>query len=501
VGYAARELEMLQGDGVDVRRELARQGLSIAPGRGTREQLAAFLQVCPVEARARCVERLGWHGAVYVTPDESIGEAGERVVFQNEHATEPTLSRSGTVEDWRQHVGLPAVGNSRLVFAISVAFAGPLMELAGDDSGGFHLRGSSSSGKTTALRIAASVWGPPKAFCREWRATSNGLEGLAALHNDSLLILDELSQIDPREAGEAAYLLANGRGKTRATRNGTARQSASWRLLFLSAGEESLSALMARAGKRSSAGQEVRLADIEADAGAGLGVFEATGKYETPAAFATGLRDAASRYYGAVGKNWLHLLVADRLKLADVIVNGVRQFVKENVSQNATGQVERVARRFGLVAVAGELAAYYGLTGWPQGASDASAAGCFAAWLESFGATGNREERALLAQVRNFFEQHGSSRFEDITAESQRVVNRAGFSRTNNGNREYLVLPEVFKREVCSGFDCKAATRILRTCGWLLPGSDKKATQKPRIPGIGTPRVYVFGPDVFKEEE
>ncbi|CEK09175.1 DUF927 domain-containing protein [Legionella hackeliae] len=39
------------------------------------------------------------------------------------------------------------------------------------------------------------------------------LEGLASLHNDGLLILDELSQMDPREAGEAAYLLANGQGK------------------------------------------------------------------------------------------------------------------------------------------------------------------------------------------------------------------------------------------------------------------------------------------------
>ena len=49
--------------------------------------------------------------------------------------------------------------------------------------------------------------------------------------------------------GEAAYLLANGQGKARASRTGAARQSARWRLLFLSAGEESLSALMTQAGR------------------------------------------------------------------------------------------------------------------------------------------------------------------------------------------------------------------------------------------------------------
>jgi len=141
-----------------------------------------------------------------------------------------------------------------MIFALSAAFAGPLLEPAGDDSGGFHLRARSSTGKSTLEKAAASAWGNPASYCRLWRSTTNGLEGLAALHNDGLLILDELSQIDPREAGEAAYLLANGRGKNRAARNGTARQAASWRLLFLSAGEESLSALMAKAGRRSTAG-------------------------------------------------------------------------------------------------------------------------------------------------------------------------------------------------------------------------------------------------------
>ena len=61
-------------------------------------------------------------------------------------------------------------------------------------------------------------------------------------------------------------LLANGQGKARASRNGTARQCAAWRLLFLAAGEESLSALMARAGLRPTAGQEIRLAEIDAGA-------------------------------------------------------------------------------------------------------------------------------------------------------------------------------------------------------------------------------------------
>ena len=387
-----------------------------------------------------------------------------------------------------------AAGNSRLVFALSVAFAGPLADVIGEDSGGFHFRGASSSGKSTALKAAASVWGSPDTYPRLWRATANGLEGLAALHNDCLLILDELSQMDPKEAGEASYLLANGLGKARASRTGTARQSARWRLLFLSAGEESLTALMARAGRKANAGQEIRLADIDADAGAGMGAFEVLHDQPTPAALALAVKDATLRNHGAVGVEWLRRIVADRSNLPDLIAAGIKHFVGENAPKDSAGQVFRVAKRFALVAVAGELATHYGLTGWEEGEATRAAEKCFAVWLESFGGTGNREERAMLSQVRAFFETHGASRFEDVSAASdQKVPNRAGFYRTDpNGNREYLVLLEAFKRDVCQGFDAKAVALALSREGWLAKGEAGRLTQKPRLPGLGTPRCYVL---------
>lgn len=498
----AMPMELLQGDGLDVRRELARLGLSISPGKVARDLLASYLQVWPVEARARCVERLGWQRSVYVTPTESIGQKDEIVVFQNAHALEPAFAVSGAAEDWRNSVAALAAGNSRLVFALSVAFAGPLANLVSEDSGGFHLRGGSSSGKSTALKVAASVWGNPSTYPRLWRATANGLEGLAALHNDGLLILDELSQMDPKQAGEAAYLLANGQGKVRASRSGAARQSAIWRLLFLSAGEESLTSLMARAGKTANAGQEIRLADIEADAGAGMGAFEVLHDQPSPAALALALKDAATRHHGAAGMAWLHYIVTDRPKLADFISDGIQQFVAENVPTDAAGQVLRVARRFALAAVAGELATHYGLTGWPEGEAIDAARKCFTAWLDAFGGTGNLEERSILAQVRAFLEAHGASRFEDVTINSdQRIPNRAGFFRTGKtGVREYLVLPETFRRDVCQGFDTKAVVAALLKNGYLIPAEDNRSTQKPRIPGQGSVRCYVLSAALLEGE-
>ena len=227
------------------------------------------------------------------------------------------------------------------------------------------------------MKIAASVWGKPDAYCRLWRSTTNGLEGLAALHNDGLLILDELSQMDPKDAGEAAYMLANGQGKNRASRHGTVKPSFRWSLFFLSAGEESLSSLMARAGQRTNAGQEIRLADIEADAGEGMGLFEHIHDQLSPATMALSLKDYASRYHGAVGLAWLRAVVENHRSLAEELPGYLQDFVEYSRIWSSSGQTARVARRFALVAAAGEIATEYGLTGWGERRSPQSSTNLF----------------------------------------------------------------------------------------------------------------------------
>src|SRR5690606_4640071 len=180
----------------------------------------------------------------------------------------------------------------------------------GSEGGGLHMRGPSSIGKSTSLLAAASVWGAPT-FVRQWRATANGLEGVAEQANDCLLILDELAQLDPREAGSVAYLLANGTGKSRASQSGEARAAKRWLTFFLSSGEISL-AEHARSdgrGRRSPAGQEVRILDIEADAGKGLGLFDTLHSHPNGDALARAIKDKAAQHYGIAGPEFVRRLV------------------------------------------------------------------------------------------------------------------------------------------------------------------------------------------------
>lgn len=132
---------------------------------------------CQPEQRITCVERTGWHGRAYVLPGGSIGPEAEGVILQTAGYAAGDFTERGTLAEWQQEVAALAVGNSRLCFALSLAFAAPLLTLVGMEGGGFRLKGESTDGKTTIMKAAASVYGNPDRYCRTWRATGNAIRG------------------------------------------------------------------------------------------------------------------------------------------------------------------------------------------------------------------------------------------------------------------------------------------------------------------------------------
>ncbi|RQS00230.1 DUF927 domain-containing protein [Burkholderia sp. Bp8991] len=487
----AMPMEMLRSDGADMRGELARLGLDIAPGNKARNKLTEYVTCARPMARGRCVTRTGWHGGAFVFPDRTIGEASERVIFQAESVMR-TYSQAGTLDDWKASVARLCVGNSRLLLAVSAAFASMMLEYAGQESGGLNFVGDSSCGKTTALRAACSVFGG-KEYMQRWRATANGLEGLASLHNDTLLVLDELAQVDAREAGEIAYMLANGSGKARAGRTGTARARQTWKLLFLSAGEIGLSQHLQSVGKKTKAGQEVRLVEIPADAGAGFGLFEELHGMAGGAELSTAINEAAVKDYGTAALAFLEALCRDRDEIGMWLKDEIRRFVDGNLPADSSGQAHRVCQRFALIGLAGEYATAAGISGWNEGDALGAAAACFAVWLDGRGGAGNQERDAILSHVKAFFEAHEESRFSDLSDTSDRpTINRAGFRRAGEHGTEYLVLPEVFKREICAGYEPKSVAKALADAEWIRPGANGRTQRAERLPGKGPTKVYVF---------
>src|SRR5829696_726691 len=242
-------------------------------------------------------------------------------------------------------------------------------------------------------------------------------------HCDALLCLDELAELGPRDAAEVAYMLANGSGKSRSARDGSARKPARWRVLFLSSGEISLADKVAEGGaRRLAAGQQVRILDLPADAGAGLGVFEELHEFPSAEPFARHLKAASLSCYGAAAREFLRHVVEDLDAVRLLVSARCREFFDHYVPAQADGQVQRAANRFALIAAAGEVAVDAGVLPWPTGVATDAAGRCFQDWLRARGGTESPEVRDGAEQVRAFLVAYGMSRFVPAWAESVGAV-------------------------------------------------------------------------------
>lgn len=481
---------------------LASQGLKFPPG-ATKKLKAALASLDP-EARVRIVETAGWvePGKTYMLGDRPIGaEHSEPVRLMGD--AQP-MRLAGTFEQWRASVALPSSGNTRLVLAISAAFVGPLLALTGSEGLGLHFRGASSSGKSTALAVAASVAG---VRLGTWRATSNGLEGIATASNDGLLILDELGEVSAREVGGVVYMLGNGQGKQRAGQTGDARKRRNWRVAVLSSGEVSIAQKAQEDGLKGKtrAGQEVRLIDIEADAGAGFGVFESISDGLTPSEFSDHLKEAAAKHSGHAMPRYIEALQADFGKGVLLLFTQIKT-VFAAVYPEINGQAARVRDKFALLACAGEFATLCDLTGWSQGEATRSAKACLEAWFNQ--RKGASHEASLAIEtVRGFIQSHGASRFHvpnDDEANS-RVINRAGWVREVKGEKCYCFASVPWNQEVLAGQDVKLACTHLTQKGLLITDAPEANGRKRFTYKLSTPdglqNVYAVRASILLDGE
>ena len=490
---------MFAGSGDEMRREAFRLGLRLSTAPWARPAFSDLLQQWQPKARALTTDRLGWADetcTAFVLGDGRVLGA-EGVVFQHENAplAAAEMKEAGTVESWRDTVAAKCIDNPLLILCVSLAFTGVLLEPLGLDGGGLHLRGSSSRGKSTAQRAAVSVWGGP-GFLHTWRATANGLEGVAAACNGTVLALDEMGEVSGREAGQAAYMLANGVGKHRADRTGRARAAIRWRTCILSSGEIGLADKLAEAGAKAQAGQAVRLLDIAADTRA-HGAFDELHGERDGAAFADAMKRATATSYGAAGPAFVQAFLDDRETCSVAVRDLIERFREAAFTRfpiGAEGQTERAVARVGAIAAAGELATDFGITGWPAGAALEAGLVALELWLEGRGGGGPAEARESLERTRAFIVAHGASRFEAIEDENRErlVISRAGW----RDDAHFLVAVDAW-REIHAGANPQRAARHVAAAGFLTTGDGKNLTTKAPRSVEGRPRVYAVKVEIL----
>jgi uncharacterized protein (DUF927 family) len=491
--------QMLAGRSDDMLKALYGMGLDIA--HGERQEVANYISACKPKQNIWTTEQVGWYRESFVLPKQVFG--AQNIVFRTDAGGRHEYGTSGTIDDWRKHIASMCVGNSLLMFCISIAFAGALLKFRLIDGAGVHLFGNSSSGKTSILKAAASVWGHFSAYIQPWKSTANGLEGHACLYNDGCLILDELSESDPREIDRSVYSLANGRGKLRAIETGAAGVTKKWCIITLSSGEKNLAEHLAEAKLTAKAGQLVRMNEIRVKGT--HGVFDSLHGCVNGKSFSNALRRSASQYYGTAGPEFLRCLI-------DHIQNGldISKYIENmdsNISTDSSlsGQEGRVLETFALIAAAGELASQFNVTGWAAGDAIAAAKYCFSLWQDSRDGAGDTEQYMIIQRVRDYIAKYGDIRFSNKDCEAQnesicRVTGmRSGYWRLKSGidkesnscnDREWL-FSSAGLREATFGCNIKTVIDVLKNEGLLILDKNGKNQQQVKIKGENN-KYYVI---------
>lgn len=256
--------------------------------------------------RAVCVGRAGWHQVNGVR----MFALGEPIVAEGQDLAEPIMiddrgdrrktfaalrPRGGSLE---QHIAaLRGAWEASPIAAavICASFAAPLLEVLDAPNFALHLPGDSSRGKTSMLKIAASVWGDPSndQWVASWNTTSVGAELRASSLSGLPLCFDEVGASDVQMTERLVYMLINGGGRARGQKDLQLRETPTWKTVVLSTGERQL------AGEDAATGAQVRVLQFHV---ANFGPLDA--------AKVDAIRDAACDNFGHAGREWILELLA-----------------------------------------------------------------------------------------------------------------------------------------------------------------------------------------------
>ncbi|WP_427108648.1 DUF927 domain-containing protein [Lysinibacillus xylanilyticus] len=214
-------------------------------------------------------------GVTVLPPD--IGERQLLEAFQT----------SGTSAEWIEQVFKPIKKHPKALLMVLASFTSILLQDLKMKPFIIDLSGVTSQGKTTVLRVCASVWGTEH-LVSEWSLTKVAAERKASFLNSFPIILDDTRKADEKQLQGFIYNFSGGRSKGRGSVSGSQREF-TWGNLMLSTGEDSLNSYTERAG-----GVAARILPIT-----GL-PFEGEG-YQ----FFDDLYNSIENYYGSIGLEFL----------------------------------------------------------------------------------------------------------------------------------------------------------------------------------------------------
>jgi hypothetical protein len=155
-------------------------------------------------------------------------------------------SRRGSLRQWLE--AMHAITDETLLIpqvAVLAALVPPLQRRLQLPNFILDLHGNTSTGKSTSLKLAASVYGrphDPDSLILQWMNTSVAIEQVAAMCSELPVFLDDAQHCPAELKRFVIYMIANGRGKGRGAKGGRGgiSETPTWNTVALSTSEEPL---------------------------------------------------------------------------------------------------------------------------------------------------------------------------------------------------------------------------------------------------------------------
>lgn len=266
--------------------------------------------------------------------------------------------RAGELSDWVDAVDSEVI-TPALRASLGVSLAGPLIGLLRTNPFILHIYGNSSCGKSTAGRVAASVWSAPdeqnNGLFHTWKNSLGGFELLAASADGACLVLDELGTFSgtDRQFADLVHMLTAKSGKVTMTQVRNERETNTWAITGVSTGEVSMKA---RIGDYLQGGQMVRMVDLDVE----------PGDVTIDAMHADRVRRKFMGAYGMAGDAWVDYLVdlgPQAIELADEWIAHWRNMLRAH--EDGTAEGGRILSHIHLIGAAIGLARAAKLIPWP----------------------------------------------------------------------------------------------------------------------------------------
>lgn len=254
-------------------------------------------------------------------------DAGERQYLE-------AFQTAGTSEEWIEEVFERIKHHPKVVLMVLSSFTSVILKDLKLDPFIIDMAGVTSEGKTTALKVAASVWGTGH-LVGEWNLTKVAAERKAAFLNSFPLMLDDTRKANPKELQAFVYNFSGGRSKGRGSVEGS-QAELTWNNLLLSTGEDSLNAYAENAG-----GVAARVLPIT-----GLPFEDEDFK------FFNEIYGAIDNHYGAIGleflKHW-----EDKKKIALPMYQEYNDLFQQKAQDNKV--ISRISRHYAAIVYTGRL--------------------------------------------------------------------------------------------------------------------------------------------------